>query len=86
MATKVNADKTYSAYPNSIDILNVIQATASQQYQDRVPVATQDNIAEVGNPILEFEGIANEFISALVNRIGFTVISSKSYNNPLKEF
>lgn len=86
MATKVNADPKYTAYPNSIDILNVIQATASQQYQDRVPVATQDNIAEVGNPILEFEGVANEFISALVNRIGFTVISSKSYNNPLKEF
>lgn len=76
----------YSAIPKGINILNVIRSEASQAYQERVPVATQDNIAEVGNPILNFEAVQNEFLSALVNRIGLVIITSRSYNNPLKRF
>lgn len=76
----------YQAVPKGIQILNVIRSEASQAYQDRVPVATQDNIAEVGNPILNFQAHANEFASALINRIGMVLITSKSYNNPLARF
>lgn len=76
----------YSAIPKGINILNVIRSEASQAYQERVPVATRDNIAEVGNPILNFEALQNEFLSALVNRIGLVIITSRSYNNPLKRF
>lgn len=76
----------YSAIPKGINILNVIHSEASQAYQERVPVATRDNIAEVGNPILNFEALQNEFLSALVNRIGLVIITSRSYNNPLKRF
>ena len=76
----------YSAIPKGINILNVIRSEASQAYQERVPVATRDNIAEVGNPILNFEALQNEFLSALVNRIGMVIITSRLYNNPLKRF
>lgn len=76
----------YSAVPKGIELLNVIRSEASQAYQDRVPVATQNNIAEVGNPILNFQAAQNEFLDALVNRIGMVIITSRSYNNPLKPF
>lgn len=76
----------YSAVPKGTELLNVIRSEASQAYQDRVPVATQNNIAEVGNPILNFQAAQNEFLDALVNRIGMVIITSRSYNNPLKPF
>lgn len=76
----------YSAVPNGMQLLNVIRSDASQAYKDRVPEATQDNIAEIGNPILNYEATRNEFLDALVNRIGMVIITSRSYNNPLKLF
>lgn len=71
---------------NGIDILNAIRANASSTYQDRIPVATQENIREIGNAMLEYQAIANEFLSALVNRIGRVLITSKSFTNPLARF
>lgn len=68
------------------DILNAIRANASSTYQDRIPVATQDNIREIGNAMLQFEATQNEFLTALVNRIGRVLITSKSYDNPLRVF
>lgn len=76
----------YSSIPRGMDILNVIRSDASPQYRERVPVATQENIAEVGNPILNFQPVRNEFLDNLVNRIGLVIITSRSYNNPLKSF
>lgn len=76
----------YSVVPNGMQLLNVIRSDASQAYKDRVPEATQDNIAEIGNPILNYEATRNEFLDALVNRIGMVIITSRSYNNPLKRF
>lgn len=80
------AAERYSAVPNGMLLLNVIRSDASQAYKDRVPEATQDNIAEIGNPILNYEATRNEFLDALVNRIGMVIITSRSYNNPLKRF
>ena len=82
----IEAAAKYSTVPKGMAILNVIRSEASQAYQDRIPIATPDNIAEVGNPILKFEAHANEFLNALVNRIGLVIITSRMYNNPLKEF
>lgn len=76
----------YSATPKGMDLLNVIRAEASNQYKEWIPQATQDNIKEVGNPILKYQAAANEFLSALVNRIGLVLITSRTYNNPLKPF
>lgn len=77
----------YSKVPNLIDMLNIIRENASTAYLERVPVATQDNINEVGNPITSLPAtLGNEFLSSLANLIGMQIITSKMYNNPLKEF
>lgn len=67
-------------------ILNTIRANASDEYQNRVPVATRDNIAEVGNAITNYEPTRNEFLNELINRIGMVIIQSRLYQNPLRSF
>lgn len=73
---------------SSVDILNVIRNNASQNYKDYVPVATVDaeSIREIGAVIMDYPNLQNEFLSALVNRIGRVLITSKMYDNPLAMF
>lgn len=63
--------------------LNAIRASASEDYQNRVPVATQTNLAEVGNPILTYSATMNEFLNLLVNRIGLVIVHNRELRNPL---
>lgn len=73
---------------SSVDILNVIRNNASQNYKDYVPVATSDaeSIREIGAVIMDYPNLQNEFLSALVNRIGRVLITSKMYDNPWAMF
>ena len=67
-----------------INIMNTIRANASQEYQERVPEATRDNIDEVGNPILQYQTIQNEYLNAMINKIALTVVHNKTLLNPLR--
>lgn len=73
---------------SSIDILNVIRNNATVNYQNYVPVATPDadSIREIGAIIMDNANLQNEFLNALVNRIGRVLISSKMYDNPWAMF
>lgn len=73
---------------NSVDILNAIRNSASHNYKDYVPVATNDaqSIKEIGAIIMDYPALQNEFLSALVNRIGRVMITSKMYTNPIEMF
>lgn len=73
---------------SSVDILNVIRANATQNYRDYVPIATNDaeSIRAIGNVIMDYPTLQNEFLSALVNRIGRVYLSSKEYENPWSVF
>lgn len=73
---------------SSIDILNVIRENASQNYKDYVPKATADAdaIRQIGAVIMDYPNLQNEFLSALVNRIGRVLITSKMYSNPWAMF
>lgn len=64
--------------------LNIIRATATSAYQDTVPLATFDNIDDVGVAVLTAPtSIQNEFYDALQNIIGKQLISSVEFSNPL---
>lgn len=78
--------KSTTLRQNSVQILNTIRANASSTYQERIPEATQDNIREVGNAMMTYTATQNEFLNALVNRIARVLITSKSYQNPLRMF
>lgn len=68
----------------SVDILNAIRNSATANYRDYVPVAdpSQESIREIGAIIMDFPALQNEFLTALVNRIGRVIITSKMYDNP----
>ena len=69
---------------SSVDILNAIRNNAKQNYRDYVPKATPDadSIRQIGAIIMDYPALQNEFLSALVNRIGRVLITSKMYDNP----
>lgn len=69
-------------------ILNTIRDNASDAYREAVPTAedTTESIRAVGIAINGYEARRNEFLNALVNRIAFVLVTSKSYQNPLKVF
>lgn len=68
---------------SSADILNAIRNGASANYKDYIPAASDLNsIHTIGNILMDYPALQNEFLNALVNRIGKVILSSKSYNNP----
>ncbi len=71
---------------NVVDFANAVWFESSQDYQNRIPQATRENITEVGNAIVEYEPTRNEFCSALINKIGKTIVSSKMAQNKLSFF
>lgn len=85
MATK---PKIKTLTNSSVDILNAIRNNASTNYKDYVPQATadSDSIREIGAVIMDYPALQNEFLSALVNRIGRVILTSKSYDNPWAMF
>lgn len=85
MATK---PKIVTLTNSSVDILNAIRNNASVNYQNYVPVATPDaeSIKTIGTVIMDFPALQNEFLSALINRIGRVYLTSKLYENPWAMF
>lgn len=80
--------QTMSLTKNSVDILNAIRNGASANYRDYVPQAENSlaSIKEIGGIIMQFPALQNEFLSALINRIGRVMITSKMYSNPWTVF
>lgn len=68
----------------SPEILNAIRNSASQNYQNFIPYATPDaeSIKEIGAVMMQYTALQNEFLTALVNRIGRVLVTSKLYSNP----
>lgn len=63
-------------------VLNAIRATSSSAYQSEVPLATANNITDVGEAVLKApSAIRNEFMSNLYNKIGLTLIDSPVIEN-----
>lgn len=80
--------KTQTLNASSVDVLNAIRNSASTNYRDFVPTAknTPESIRRIGEIIMQYTPLQNEFLNALVNRIARVVITSKMYSNPLSMF
>lgn len=69
-------------------VLNAVRAQASPAYKAAVPMANADgNIEDFARPLFlegqDYFPIQNEFMNVLVNRIAFTLVESKMWNNRL---
>lgn len=78
--------KTLNA--NSVQILNAVRNEVGGVYASQVPIAenSTESIRTVGEIIMSFQPLQNAFLSALVNRIGRVIITSKLYENPWAGF
>lgn len=71
---------------STADIMNVIRANASINYQANVPEVTQNrDILRVGQCILGEASLTNEFVNALVNRIALVRVRSAIFYNPFRD-
>lgn len=70
----------------SYDIMNAIRNEASDQFKHYVPLANAKNVADVGAGLLTNRTLQNEFITALVERIGKVIIRKVTLKNPLAKF
>jgi len=66
----------------SVDIFNVIRDSASTNYHDYVPIASpdQNSIREIGKAIMEYNALRDEFLRAVVSRIGCVFKNHKPVN------
>lgn len=83
MATKPKAKALTKTAP---EIVNAIRNNASEMYRNLVPVANPDNVKEIGAILNTYPQLQNEFLNALVNRIGRVILTSKMYENPWSMF
>lgn len=59
---------------SSIALLNAIRETLGNDYQSRIPQATRENIASIGNAFTQYKTLSNMFFTELFNRIGKVTI------------
>ena len=65
-----------------MDIMNSIRQYAGYDYQQNVPlVAKAADIPHVGEVIFGTPAFSNQFLNALVNRIGLVRVKSATFNN-----
>lgn len=70
----------------SQDVFNSIRNAADAQYQARIPEATQNNIQQFAMAMQTFQPQYNQFVSALIERIGRVVIHATNFANPLQQY
>ena len=65
--------------------LNKIRQISSDIYHQYIPILEDDtDISALAQPVLTVPEVYNEFCNALVNRIVYTAIETKTFNSPLK--
>lgn len=86
MRVTFNDVKTSLGVSESYDIINAIRNSATDNFKTYVPLANAENVAEIGAGILVNQTVQNEFLTALVDRIGLVIVKSISLRNPLAKF
>lgn len=86
MRVTIDAVKKNLGITETYDIVNAIRNSEGDQFKQYVPLANADNVADIGKGITLNQTVQNEFVTALVDRIGLTVIRQVQLQNPLSKF
>lgn len=72
----------------SVEVLNAIRNSATTNYRNFVPFAQPDSasVKKIGSIIMQYPALQNEFLNALINRIGLVIVTNKLYSNPWAMF
>lgn len=79
---------TMNTSAQNADYLNAIRSTASEAYQNAVPLAEYGvaSSREIGQIVMNSSSLLNEFYSAMVNQFAFIFGSSKMFYNKWRDF
>lgn len=78
MATKTPA--------TNVNILNSVRAELSAEMQSHIPEATQDNLSQVFDAMMDYQVTRNEVIPALIRRVGLQTVDSQAWRNPIARY
>lgn len=68
-----------------VNSVNEIRTLSSNEYQRTVPeVTTESGIEVISAPLLQYPNLMNEFINVLVQKIAYSQLETKMFNNPLR--
>lgn len=65
-------------------MLAAVWNEASTEYQKRIPLADQGEIAKTIQHLDRYPDLCNELVTSLINRVGLVVMQTNSWTNPLK--
>lgn len=73
---------------DGVALFNKIRATLSLNFRDRVPEASQETLAQIGYMMTAntMQIYANEWLDALIMRIGMTLFNNKALRDKLARF
>ena len=71
---------------SNVDITNLVIKMGSTDLHDRLGTVTEQTIGKVGETILSYTTVKNEFLDVLVNKICGQLFITKAYTNPLSFF
>lgn len=73
---------------NNVKFFNTVRATMSPSFQDVVPVASAENLANIGTMMLDpmHGNVFNEWLTSILNRIGMVLIRQPKARNKLSRF
>lgn len=68
-----------------VDLFNNIRSNATDEYKNVVPFMNYgDSIANIANPILNYEAVKSQFLTGVTNMIGLTIFKEwNEFRNPL---
>lgn len=68
------------------EIIRAIRHDASSQYQRYIPDAIKGDVSETLKQLNNYKPLMNEFVEAIVNKIGLTIARNNSWSNPLARY
>ena len=69
---------------DTIELMNSIRDGDIRLQNAGIPVATDENVAEVSSGYLNYPETRGYFMDALINRIGLTILKGTRFNNPFR--
>lgn len=67
-------------------VINAIRHEATPDFQSRIPAATQADVQETLRQLQNYRPAWNEFVSAIVNKVGLTIARNNNWSNPLAKY
>lgn len=67
-------------------VFEAIRNEASDDYRRRIPAATQASIEATTRALNTYPGGMNEFVAAIVNKVGLTIAQNRNWTNKLAKF